>query len=124
MPRSMLNTSPNLLYLKKSQFIFRHNMEVECDIIDDNIKRYKRIIFPPRIYFESAILPVDKLLKEVLIEISEKNICPGYPNDNMDESCNMLVGQGKFPSNFLFFNRSKFFRLHRNFEWCCPLGVG
>lgn len=87
MPLTMFNSSSNLLYIKKSSFEFKTNMVVECDIIFENLKHYINILFPPKIYNEKSIEETDSLLTMVNFKIAENSVCPGYPNDDMDESC-------------------------------------
>lgn len=87
MPRNMSNSSPNLIYLKKSSFRFETDMDDDCDIIEKNVEHYKNILFPPKIYEEEAIQDHDNLLNRIRILIDDDG-CPEYPGDGMDESCN------------------------------------
>lgn len=66
-------------------------MMVDCDVISENLKHYTNILFPPKIYDEHAIEDSDRLLTLVEFKISYNDMCPGYPNDEMDESCNIMM---------------------------------
>lgn len=61
-------------------------MAVSCDIVDENIKLYKNILFPPKLELNSTASPTDVILSELNIEIAN-SMCPSYPNSTMDESC-------------------------------------
>ena len=58
----------------------------DCDIIDEGIRLYKDILFPPKIYGRTALSPLDKLLWGLKIEIEDLK-CPGYPDRKMNETC-------------------------------------
>ena len=61
-------------------------MKVDCDIIDENKRIYKRILFPPKSSFHS--LPVNSaFIYELNLDIEESDKCPGYPTLEMNESC-------------------------------------
>ena len=64
------------------------NLKKDCDIIEENFKLYKSILFPPKILENPVIFKNDNQIKELTFEISS-NLCPSYPNSNMDESCNL-----------------------------------
>ena len=62
------------------------NLKKECDIIEENFKLYTNILFPPKILANPAVFKNDKQIKELTFEIST-DLCPLYPNIEMDESC-------------------------------------
>lgn len=93
MPRNMTNSSPNLIYLKKSSFRFETDMDDDCDIIEKNVEHYKNILFPPKIYDEEAIQDHDNLLNRIRILIDDDG-CPEYPGDGMDESYSIKIIDG------------------------------
>jgi hypothetical protein len=62
-------------------------MAVDCDIVTENLKLYKNILFPPKIYDESFLNATDPLLTLLNITVQNTATCPGYPDDQMDESC-------------------------------------
>lgn len=59
----------------------------DCDIIEENRKRYLNILFPPNYDFND-FEPEDELLTELIINVEQNDICPGYPDSNMNETCN------------------------------------
>ena len=81
----MANSSEKLVYLSKDNFAFKSNMEVECDIINENFKRYRNILFPPK--FTINVAENGNNLTELRINIEANKACPGYPGTNEDESC-------------------------------------
>jgi len=81
----MGNSSSKLVYLKKETFLFTTNLEIDCDIINDNLKRYKNILFPPN--FVINVPPNENILIELRVNVESNKICPGYPGSNEDESC-------------------------------------
>ncbi len=87
MPRFATFRSDKLLFLNSEKFTFESNLLDSCDIIKANIKLYKNILFPPRIYSSEKHKSIDEkdLLKKIVITVEQP--CPGYPNSNMDESC-------------------------------------
>lgn len=89
-PAHISNTSASLFYLVKEKFEIKTNMKVPCDIISENAKLYKNILFPPKIYNNYSVDPSDKLLTKLFISIAKPDICPGFPNSDMDESCLFL----------------------------------
>ena len=64
-------------------------MTIDCDIIENNIIIYKNVLFPSKNSFITN--KDDKELIELRIEIQESDYCPGYPNSEMDESCNKII---------------------------------
>ena len=66
------------------------NLKDYCDILDENFKRYKNILFPPKILNNTTAPANKRQLKDLYIEIFD-NSCPKtYPYLNMDESCIFL----------------------------------
>ena len=87
MPKEMSGTSNNLFYFDENNFKISTNMRVVCDIIEENKNIYKKILFPPKSSFNS--LPVTtNFLYELKVVVEESDNCPGYPDLEMDESCN------------------------------------
>lgn len=84
MPQKIAGTSKRLLYLKENNFEITSNMKVNCDIIEENKSLYKKMLFNSKNITNS---PNESLLTELNIEIESSNICPGYPNSEMNESC-------------------------------------
>ena len=74
-----------LLVLKSSSFKITSNL-ASCDIISENVKHYKNILFPPRMGLDNS-KPGDTLATELNIEVVSQ-MCPKYPDEAMDESCN------------------------------------
>lgn len=93
MPKEMKDTSNNLFYLDMNNFKITDNMGVDCDIIEENKKIYKKVLFPPMSEFHSLPLNSDFLF-ELKLEVEEKNTCPGYPDLTMDESYELRVNSG------------------------------
>ena len=87
MPQFMNETSQALSYLSEKKFRITSNLAVSCDIIEENIKHYLNILFPPLIEINSDLNSTDKMLVELKIELATQE-CPSYPNSTMDESCN------------------------------------
>jgi hypothetical protein len=81
----MGNSSLKLVYLKRESFAFTTNFEIDCDIINDNLKRYKKILFPPN--FIINVPDNENILIELRINIESNKMCPEYPGTNEDESC-------------------------------------
>jgi hypothetical protein len=81
----MGNSSLKLVYLKRESFAFTTNFEIDCDLINDNLKRYKNILFPPN--FIINVPDNENILIELRINIESNKMCPGYPGTNEDESC-------------------------------------
>ena len=74
------------MVISKDSFKITSNLPQTCDIIEENIKLYKNIFFPPKFEINPTTSQTDVLLNELNIEIGDR-ICPGYPNSTMDESC-------------------------------------
>ena len=116
MPQFFNETSKDLSYLSVDNFRITSNLVSPCDIIEENIKHYRHILFPPLIQINSNLNSSDKILVELRIELSSQE-CPLYPNSTMDESCNksFIFLQKQIQSNiFLSFIN---FRRFKNFEW-------
>jgi hypothetical protein len=91
-PRVINATSRQLLYLSKAQFEIVSDLPA-CDIIQDNVRRYTNILFPPRIYEQSrhSGLSGVKFLTRLNIKITgASQTCPSYPDSNMDETCMII----------------------------------
>ena len=86
MPQFLNETSKALSYLTKNDFRITTNLENACDIIEENVKLYRNILFPPLITIKSDLNQTEKLLIELKIELASQE-CPQYPNSTMDESC-------------------------------------
>lgn len=102
MPQFMNGTSENILYLNKERFSIKTNMKVACDIISENIKHYTNVIFPPKIYTSTSLKKtLGNNLIQLNIDIKESDVCPGYPDSKMDESCkfNRLFNRLNFIKN-------------------------
>lgn len=78
------DTSKSVSVLRKGNFKMTASIS-KCDIMDENIKHYGNIIFPPRINFNPGTAS-DVLMTELSIEVVNAT-CPGYPDESMDESC-------------------------------------
>ena len=102
MPQFVNETSKDLSYLSQKNFRITSNLVDKCDIIEENIRLYKNILFPPLIKIESDLNSTDKQLIELRIELSSQE-CPSYPNSTMDESCNNLFCLRLKKSNKKFF---------------------
>ena len=105
-PQYMGESSKNVSYLSQEHFEFVSNFKVNCDIIEENIKLYRNILFPPLILINSSISAPEKMLMELNIEIIQNEKCPLYPETNMDESCRNTCFSGdifelKLDSRFL-----------------------
>lgn len=74
-----------LLVLKSSSFKITSNL-ASCDIISENVKLYRNILFPARMQLDNS-KPGDTLATELSIEVVSQG-CPKYPDESMDESCN------------------------------------
>jgi uncharacterized Rmd1/YagE family protein len=99
MPQQMSGTTDKVYCLCSSKFSFSSNLD-SCDIIRENFKWYKNVLFPPRIYNDGLCLPSDSLLTELKIEI-QTAVCPSYPDSDMDESCKFELKKKK---NCIFFS--------------------
>ena len=87
MPQYVNNTSTGKLVLTKKTFKIMTDSENNCDIIDENIKHYMNVLFPPKIRLDSDWTRTDELyLGELYLEVTSRD-CPKYPHSNMDESC-------------------------------------
>lgn len=93
MPQFLNETSKALSYLTKNDFRIVTNLEKSCDIIEENIKLYRNILFPPLITIKSDLNQTEKLLVELKIELASQE-CPQYPNSNMDESYELKILSG------------------------------
>jgi hypothetical protein len=93
MPQFVNESSSSLSYLSKDDFKITNNLLEPCDIIEENVKLYTNILFPPKFVINSNIKFTDKLLLELNIEIANQE-CPNYPNSTMDESCNLRKKNG------------------------------
>lgn len=101
MPEYMNGTSNKLLYLNKNNFFIKTNLKFNCDIITENVRHYRNVIFPPKIY--TNVTKKSKTTNEIYLTtlnifISQSNICPKYPDSTMNESCIFLF----------YFNYKKF----------------
>ena len=90
MPQFVNESSTSLSYINKEDFKITNNLPEPCDIIDENVKLYTNILFPPKFVFNPNIKFTEKLLLELNIEIANTE-CPSYPNSTMDESCKLLL---------------------------------
>jgi hypothetical protein len=80
-----------LVYLSADAFSIFTDMQVQCDIISDNIKRYKTILFPPKIKTSAPKAGANRtILTELIVFIEQNEECPQLPNTNMDESCRLI----------------------------------
>jgi hypothetical protein len=86
-PQYLEEKSSELSYLIKDKFEISNNLNKPCDIIEENIKLYRNILFPPKFMINTKLNHDQKILAELKIEI-EDNICPLFPNLEMDETCN------------------------------------
>ena len=84
----MGNSSQKLVYLNRDSFVFTTNLEVACDILDENFKRYKNILFPPNFVINTP--SNENILVELKVNIESSRTCPGYPGINEDESCKLI----------------------------------
>lgn len=84
----MNGSSYNLVYLNRDDFNFEINIGLNCDIIADNVKRYRNILFPPKINIGKPAAEL-RVLNKLIITIDNAT-CPGYPDTNIDESCNLF----------------------------------
>ena len=87
MPQKVSGTSKRLLYLKENNFKITSNIKTYCDIIEENKVIYKKMLFNS---INISNFPKENLLTELNIEIESSNICPGYPNSDINESCKKL----------------------------------
>lgn len=62
------------------------NLPQPCDIMEENIKLYTKIFFPPKFDLDPTIKETEVALNELNFEIADQ-FCPGYPNTSIDESC-------------------------------------
>lgn len=91
MPYSMNGTTDKVLFLRKKNFQILTNLKIECDLISENIKHYRNVIFPPKIYNpQRRRIRQLKYLNILNINIVESNECPKYPDSTMDETCKIL----------------------------------
>lgn len=112
MPEFVNDTSKGFSVVKKDYFKITSN--VNCDIIDENIKHYTNILFPSRMKINSVQDSKDVLLGELNIELVNTE-CPKYPNSNMDESC---IIPFCYHSLKLIFNNLGFFQRRTScIEW-------
>lgn len=86
-PQYVGNSSQNLSFLSRLSFKITTNLKVKCDIIDENIKLYTNILFPPKIAASGDLSINDTQLIELNIELTANDKCPSYPDSNMDETC-------------------------------------
>ena len=84
MPQNIYGTSKRLLYLEENSFKITSNMKVNCDIIEENKAIYIKNLFNTK---HTSNPKNESLITELNIEIKFSNICPDYPNSEMDESC-------------------------------------
>jgi hypothetical protein len=115
MPQFVNETSKDLSYLSVDNFRITSNLVSPCDIIEENIKHYRHILFPPLIQINSNLNSSDKMLVELRIELSSQE-CPLYPNSTMDESCNkslIFLKTDGLSFSLYFINCRRF----KNFEW-------
>ncbi len=70
----------------KDKFKITNNLSKSCDIIEENVKLYTNIIFPPKFLLNTKLNENQQLLIELKIEIEDDN-CPLFPNSEMDEAC-------------------------------------
>lgn len=88
MPQFVNETSNSgISIINKDYFKINTNMRVKCDIIEENIRHYTNILFPPLISLNMSINQKDVLLSELSIELGNTDFCPTYPNSSIDESC-------------------------------------
>lgn len=93
MPEYINGTSDKLLYLNKNNFFIKTNIKFDCDIITQNIKHYRNVLFPPKIYSnvtKKSKSTTETYLTTLNIFISQSSVCPKYPDSTMIESCNLL----------------------------------
>ena len=104
MPEFMNGTTEKVLYLKKSTFQIKTNLKVDCDIIRENIRHYKNVIFPPKIYSNvtKKLKNAVTYLTTLFIHITESDTCPKYPDSTMDESCKIQIYKENFYLIFTF----------------------
>ena len=88
-PLIVEGTSEVFLFFKRTEFTFKTNLKENCDIINENFKLYKNILFTPNILYNPALSPKDNQIKELNFEIFSKS-CPDYPSSDMDESCKKI----------------------------------
>ena len=88
-PQHMGNSSSELVYLSAKAFKFHANMQSKCDILQKNKRRYKKILFPPKINIEH---PTEELtiLKDVFISVRDNIVCPDLPETDQDEYCKKI----------------------------------
>lgn len=102
----MGNSSKALIYLSEREFDISSNMDVDCDIINENFKHYKNILFPPKIQLEEPKENQIRLKKLELL-IGENKICPEYPEIDIDESCEMNTNNLELKIKTFFLRRTK-----------------
>ena len=89
MPQYMNGTSNEVYFLSESNFEIKTN--IDCDILEENKLIYKNVLFPTANLFNKQFDPNIKYLNELNIEIKDpQGRCPGYPDQNMDESCTIF----------------------------------
>lgn len=93
MPKYMNGSTNNLFVFDEDNFKITTNMKVDCDIIEENKKIYKKILFPPMSSFKSLPLK-SAYLYELKIEIETNDKCPGYPDLSMDETYELHIKSG------------------------------
>lgn len=92
MPKIMNGTSNKLYYFNQDDFKITTNMKIDCDIIEENKKIHQKVLFPPTIEFNSG--SSDTMFSELRIQVESSDVCPGYPDLNMDESYQLKVSAG------------------------------
>jgi hypothetical protein len=90
MPQHVSENSTSLSYLNRDDFRITNNLPEPCDIIEENVKLYTNILFPPKFTINSNIKYAEKMLLELNIELANTE-CPSYPNSTMDESCMKIL---------------------------------
>lgn len=93
MPLSWTGTSDKVLYLDQKKFKMVSTLR-HCDIIQESIKLYKNILFPPKIYQPNPpVARRDAMLWGLKMSIADKE-CPTYPTSSMNESYTLKIGRG------------------------------
>jgi hypothetical protein len=92
-PQVIEGSSKKVLYLNPNNFRIYSNF-IDCDIMQENMKHYTNILFPPKI--PNKVEDKDPLLTDVLIEVTDTETCKEYPHSKMDESCKQFYFYFRF----------------------------